>query len=555
MQSCPTRLNATSVFLMSILFVCFSVSIAPADVVRLHNGTQQQGLVVRDHPDEPKITLRTTAGEVGIPRSRIAQIEKESVAASHIRLGDQYLAIENFSAAAEQFQKALGAEPDNAEARERLEQAQAGQQGRRQEERQLDEARVDQVLGEVRQLVEKRDFDNAIKQLKTLNMGYGTTKAPEVRKVYADTYIAWAAERLDRQDPGGAAEKLQFALRLDPSNQTARQLLMRAYQGNPGKLSEIADFYKDSSDPDEQLRRADALFRLRKYEEALPLYLQFAADPQRNSELVRERVRIMFDSLHRQSAEKGDYEGALRWYQAFSQFDSDISPLPMARYEYMIQQKQIDQNDPASRAALAEFAEQRGMPETARKEFLNVLSMQPEQPQALAGIRRFAVSDLQDARAFFSQGQYMLANAKAQTIVSTYPMLPDVVQEAQQIQTKSEVEQGKVNQSRLQQGVALAERGDRYYEQALSYMSAMVSNQIDRSVRAFSPRQEAIKYLGWAIFSWQSALQIDPALGDPTAYDLYRKIADASAKYATLANRVAPALPRLAPELSHIQLR
>lgn len=534
--------------------LCLLSSPVLADVITLRDGRQQRGIIIRDHPDEPKITIRTTAGDVAIPRERIGQVQKETPAASHVTLGVQYLEQGDANRAAQEFRKALELDKDNAEAQARLKEAETALDAMRIEMRQVDEAKIDQSLAEVQRLVSARKFDDAAKLLRSLGMGYGTSKAPQVRKAYADTYVAWAIDRLDRQDPGSAAEKLQFALRLDPTHETARKLLIRAYEGDPTKLKEVAEFHKNSEAPADQLKRADALFRLRQFEEAIPIYLKYISDPQYATHIMGERLRLMFDLLHRQYADRGDYEGALRWYLAFLQFAPNESLLPAARYEYMIQRSKTDMNDPAARAALAEFAEVRGMPETARREYLNILSVAPEQPQALEGARRFATADLEDAKAFFAQGQYALAGAKAQIVASTYTMLPDVVREAEQLHTKASVEAGRQQQTRAQQAVALAERGDRYYEQGLSYMSALVSTNVDPNVRVFSPRLEAAKYFGWAIFSWQYALQIDPSLGDPASYDLHRKIADASAKYATMANRLPPPLPRRDLEASQIRV-
>src|SRR5690606_35600321 len=92
--------------------------------------------------------------------------------------------------------------------------------------------------------------------------------------------------------------------------------------------------------------------------------------------------------------------------------------------------------------------------------------------------------------------------------------------------------------------VALALRGDEYYNQALSYLSAYIGTETRQNQFLLSPRDEAAKYLGQALYAWRTALQMDPSLGSPTTYNLVFKIRDASAKLATAGNRIAPRLPQ-----------
>ena len=103
----------------------------------------------------------------------------------------------------------------------------------------------------------------------------------------------------------------------------------------------------------------------------------------------------------------------------------------------------------------------------------------------------------------------------------------------------------KVGEKKKQEARALAERGDNYYNMAMGYSTSYVSDELDKSRRIFSPRNEAAKYLNQAIFAWKTALQLDPSLGDPTSYNLTFKIQDATNKYSAIANRTAPRIRRM----------
>jgi hypothetical protein len=132
---------------------------------------------------------------------------------------------------------------------------------------------------------------------------------------------------------------------------------------------------------------------------------------------------------------------------------------------------------------------------------------------------------------------------KASEVLKEYTLYPDIVKEAQALVAKSQVEEQKVQKDKKQQAVALALRGDDYYNQGMSYFSSYVSTNIRESARVFSAREEAAKYFRQAITAWQYAIQLDPALGEATSYNLRFKIADANQKYVVMANRNPPRLP------------
>ncbi|MCX7962979.1 MAG: tetratricopeptide repeat protein [Candidatus Sumerlaea chitinivorans] len=511
-----------------------------ADVLKLTDGRTQEGIIIKDIPGDATITIRTASGDIAIPRDKIASLQRESAAESYAHIGRQYFEKNELQKAYEAYQKARELDPNNTTVTEALQQVEAALEAKASARQREALARVDEAIARARQLAAEKKFDEAAKLLKSVDPGENSPKTGPYRRAYAEVYLLWGMDRLDRQDFGGAQEKFQIALKLDPRNEKIRQQLVRVWEGDPAKLNEVINFYKNSTLPEDQLKVADALFKLKRYDEALPIYLKYAQEPRYASETIRQRIYVILDQLHRQYAEKGDYAKAIEAYKLFMEYSPNEPPTPLAKYEYMMRRSKIDPNNAKERAELAAFAEQVGLAETAREEYLNVLRMDPSNKVATEGLRRFAEADLQDARDFLNEQQFMLAQSKAEDVKRNYAYFPDIVKQADELIAKAQVEQKKIQENVQKQAVALALRGDDYYNQALAYISTYMSTNVDRNVRVFSPKVEAAKYLQRAIYAWQSALKLDSSLGAPTSYDLYNKIADATAKYAVLTNPYPP---------------
>jgi tetratricopeptide (TPR) repeat protein len=518
-------------------------SVAVADVILLGEGKQQAGVIIKDVPGDRTVTIRTASGDIAIPRDKITGIQKESAADSYARIGDQHFARNDFGSAMAAFSKAAELDPKNTTVTEKLREVEAALAGDAAAKEREALKRIDEMIAQAVQLARDKKFEEAAQVLRTADPGENSPKTGPYRRAYAEAYMLWGMDRLDRQDFSGAQDKLQLALKLDPKNDSIRQQLAKVWEGDPTKLEEVVQFYKASNLPEDQLKVADAQFKLRNYEAALPVYLKYLQDPKFASPTMRQRVTLMFDMLHRQFAEKGDYAKAIEVYRLFLEYSPDEDPGPIAKYEYMLRMSKIDKSDATSRADLALFAEKQGMTDTAKQEYANVLTIAPDNKLASEGLRRFAEADLQDARDFFSEQQYLLSVQKARDVEREFTVFPDVVKQAQELVAKSEIEQQKVAKNAQQQAIALALRGDDYFNQALAYIASYTSSNVNPNTRVFSPKVEATKYLQRALYAWRQALQIDPSLGAPTSYDLHNKIADAYAKYAVLANPNPPRLP------------
>lgn len=533
---------------LCIVALCgMMISLAPpagADVVEMTDGKRQEGVITRDIASENSVTIRTSGGDIAIPRAKIARLEKEPEATSRMRLGDQFTAAGKNAEALEEYRRAAELDRNNTTIAEKLKAAEAARDAAMQQKAGDADARVRENMEKALQLAREKQFEQAEKLMKDNAPAQDSAVAAEYSKSLARVYVLWGNDRLDRQDNAGAQQRYESAIRLDPSNDEAKQRLMVTWEADPTKLAELVETYRKSNRPEDRVKLAETLYRLRNYDEALPLYLDLYKTPDFQTKPNADRIRQMFEVQHRAQAQKGDFEGALNTYHQFLAFSPNESPLPLYRYEYMLRAGKIDANDAKQRAELATWAEEHGMTDTARQEYNNVLKMDPKNAVALAGLKRFADADLADMFEFFGTQQYLVVIRKATEMETAYgPYHPTIVEQARSLAARAEVEQKKVQKTREQQAVLLAQRGDDYYNQALAYLSTYMSANVNPNVRVFSPKTEATKYFRLSIQAYQQALQIDPSLGNPTSYDLNRKIADAYAKYATLVNPAPPPDP------------
>lgn len=514
-----------------------------ADVLVLTDGKRLTGVITKNNPGEPTVTIKSSQGEVAIPRTKISSVQEEPKAVGYGHIAEQYVQSGNFAKASEALEEGLKLDPQNADLLAKKERIGAGLQQKSEVAQKQADADVERAMSRSRDLAKQHKFQDAVDTLRSVDPGPDSALSTKYRSTASDIYAQWGAMRADAQDLPGAIERLQTALKLNPSNEFARNQLVKAFEGDPTKLDEILEHYKDSTVPEDQIKYAEALFKKRDYENALPIFLKYSSDPKYGDPVMQDRIRLMFDMLHRQYADRGEFEKAYDVYANFLQFSPNEDTSPLTRYEFMIRRGRTNPQDMAARAELAKFAEDSGMPDTALEEYENILKQEATNALALAGLKRFADKDLTQARDFYGEAQYVLAQQKSKEVARRYTRFPDIVQAAEELDAKAEIEAAKVRQTMQQQAVALALRGDDYYNQAMAYLGAFTSTERDRTVRVFSPKTEAIKNLERALYAWRQALQLDQSLGAPTSYDLNRKIADAHAKYVVLANPNPPRMP------------
>ncbi len=517
-----------------------------ADVLYMNDGQKQVGVIVASKTNNSQVTIRTTSGEITIPRSKVSRTEAQAPALSYGLLGDEYLKRGDYDKAIEAYGTGLQFDAGNVDLQQKIQQARGGVANQDAATQAALDDKARRVVDQAMQLARGGNFDTAFTTLKSIEPSEVSPVRPAYNKALANLYMLWGQNMMDRQNTTGAAEKFNQVLKMEPENARAKELLIKTFAGDPTKLQDRAEFYLQSTVPDEQLQGAEALFKLQQYEKALPIFAAHMGDSDLNTQYnITQRLEFILDTLHQQYASRGDYRQALAYFSQYMQVKPGADATPYSKYLYMIKRAETDMNSANARLELAMFAEQVGLVPTAVEEYRHVLTMDAQSTGALSALRRFAESDLADARDFMAQNQFVLAVEMAEKVTQQYPMYPDITAQSNQIQAMAKVEAQKIAQNKQAEARALAERGDNYYAQAMQYMAAYVSKETDTNVRVFSPRNEAAKYMGQAIFAWKTAVQMDPSLGSPTTYNLYYKIQDASAKYSTLANRRPPPIPRM----------
>ena len=481
-----------------------------ADVVRLSDGSVLYGILQAAPASSPNVTIQTSGGSFALPKRKVASVEQETDAMDRVRLGEGYLKAGKYTESVSEYEMALKADPALAAAKEGLQKAQtelaridAAKQG-------AASADIGTALDNVAKLVAEKKFEEAYSVVRAINIASAPNLKPRFDKLMADGAYKWALDCIDRQNPARAAELLQVAVRLDPGNEAARKALVSLWEKDPTQLDRAATEYAKSDQPEDQLKLADTLMRQHKYEEALEKYIRYGTDPKLMTPDRTDRMRQAFQFVHSEYARRAQYDKAVVVYKAFLDRFPNEDLVPLARYEAKLKATQTDMTNPDAIAELAAYVEDRGFADQSRKLYAQVLVLKPDNAVALGAMQRFAAQDLQDVAVFMNDGQYALASGKATEIVQLYTMLPGVVQQATTIKQQAAKMQAQAVQNAKQQGTLYAQRGDDYYSQALSYMSAYMSTNVDQRVRVINPKDEATKYLRLAIYAWQTALQLDP---------------------------------------------
>lgn len=521
-----------------------AIALLPAagwsDIIYLKDGSNVKGSIDKKTQNGANVTIHTTAGDISMPKTKIDRVEQEDEATNHLRIANQHLALKKWPEAAAEFTQALQINPNLTEAATGLKTAQGEIQKLQEAQQKASGQSAKEAIANGVKLTEEGKLEEAVAVLRAVNIAAAPELKGEYDKALASCSYKLGLKFLDHQDPSRAAAMLDYSLKIDPTNTDARNKLLTIWGTDTSQVDKVVAALKDSTKPEDQVKLADAYIKQKKYEDALKIYVKYASDPKLIPPSTLDRMHNAFQVVHVEYATKGDYEKAMIAYEYFLQLFPNESPVPLARYDCLLKASKMNLNDPDQLAEMAEYGEQRGFLEPAKKAYIKVLSMKPNQPVALAGLRRAAEASLQDLMAFYNDGQYALAAAEAYQISKDYVLLPDVVKQAQDMQARGQEALAQQAASTQQQAVALAKRGDDYYAQAQGYLSALVNTQVNSNQRAFSPKSEAAKYYRQAQFAYQQALSLDPSLGDPMSYDLNRKISDAASMYAQLSSTTPP---------------
>ncbi len=549
------------IIILLIIWLSFIPCQASADVLQMKNGERIVGFTEEDIPDKTTIIFRSTHGLLTIKRSRIALNERETPTKSWIRLGDEYTKMNQLRDALAAYQKALDLEPGNQEASARLRDtnnainkkpltddddvltADAGQI--------TNQRQMMDLLSRARSAADNGRFEDAEKYLDKVSSMTVTGLSPEFTTGAAKIYVDWGLSRADHQDINSAIDCFKRALQFDPDNQTAQVTLKKLIDSERSRLVEFEDLYKNDMTADGRMKYADVLFKQRRYAEALPIVLEYTNDPANTSPESRRRALQIYEAMHKDAAERGDWEDALKIYNQLLVFDPSQPRDVMFKYEYMIRRQNTRPDDINARLALARFAESNGMLDTARQEYESILEMQEDNADAKKGLLSYAGRDLREVQTLMASGNADTAREKAAKIVLQYPMFPEVVQAAQSVLLTAQVYTRQDNAEKQQQAQQLVAQGNQYYNTANMILLSGGMTTRDANNRIFSIKQESINNLKLAINSWQQALKLDSSLRQPEKGNLAARIRSAQQRIYEL-NKTTPTLYPLQPGFKKI---
>ena len=511
-----------------------------ADEIVFKNGERRQGRAedIRGTPE--RVALISATGRLEIPRHLIESIDDDPDQVDYTIVGDQFVKNRSYETAIKMYQKALEADPGYTIAQDGIAKARQLIQEQQAEiiRRVADENSG--LLGKARELIADEKFTEAERAIEQIaNQAPGEDRAATLQLIRRDLYVAWGLSRLDRLDPIGGEEYFQKALELDPGNEVAREGLLRVWENDPAKRAEVLEAYqKKLQDSPEDLilhqKVADLLLLQNRYEDALPQLLKLHESGKFQGLRYGERLQDAFEKIVMSRVAAGDLEGAIAVYKERMKVFPGTDPSMLSYLQY---QQKLDALPPADwkgRAALLGDLERQGLHVLAVQEAQTILRSDPENETAKEFLHADAVASLQDIQAMFQNGEFHTARARAKKFIEDNPRFPELIQQANDIYTKADIEAERMARRVSEQAREIADRGDQYLNQARRFAELMRSRETSDRTNVLSYKQEAIKFAQRAIDTYQTALNIDPSLGPITGMDLNTKLGDARVLLASL---------------------
>ncbi|HMZ52357.1 MAG TPA: hypothetical protein PK988_08825, partial [Candidatus Sumerlaeota bacterium] len=132
---------------------------------------------------------------------------------------------------------------------------------------------------------------------------------------------------------------------------------------------------------------------------------------------------------------------------------------------------------------------------------------------------------------------FLVARDLSMKFMNTQTRYPKLVESAQEIFNKADIEAKRMEKASREQARTLAERGIEYYNEALRNTDQMSNTERRQNTHPVSYKNEAVKYAQRAIDHFETALRIDPTLGPITGMDLNARLRDAQELYNNLTDK------------------
>ncbi|GEM_PF-1900975 len=522
------RLSA-AIGIMGLAAVLTS-GVATAHIVYLTDGTVLKGIVEEGRPDSPSVRFTGSAGSMQIPRTRIRSIEPEPIAVGYVHIGDDHQAKGNLEAALRAFEQALREDTSLQLARDKIDQVREALSQREKAARQDDLTRIDETMGESRRLMREGQFAEAETLIQSADRLRPTAEQrQELQRLLADLYVAWAEERQDKLDAGGAEWRLDLALGADPDREDVVKRMLALWEGQTDKREQTLRIYetllaRNPEDPQLIRKVADLHYDLGHVEDSTLYYLELyrESDRFRGGEMEKRIVNNL-NLLHQRFARNQDFDHAIELYHLMAYLDPTADPSVPVYYEYLKRAGSTGPEDVAGRLVLALFCERNGLDEDALQEYRRVLALDPENAEAKAALNRFAMKLVEDAQVSFNQRLYAQAESLAATVPEQYPEAEEARLRAAEIFNRARTEIARDQRDAREKALVYIEQGNRAYEQALVFYRDVFDLERRGSAPVSTPRSDAIRHFRYAIQAYETALKLDPSLArDPTSPVLTR---------------------------------
>jgi len=513
-----------------------------ADEIVFVTGQRLQGRI--EAKDASGAVTFTTRGQrMTIPKDRIKEIVEEADPIDFTILGDQFVELKSYQRAVQMYQRALQASPDHAPAKAGLDRARGLIEAQRNEAQQRQLEENTDLLQQARENIAAGKFEEASRMLEDVESkspsGEQATAAASLRR---SLHLEWGAARLDRLDSIGAEEHLTEALRLDPENDRAKELLLQVWSKNPSKKENVLEAYQERlveepANLEYNQKVADLLLGLGREEEAIPSLKRLLSSGKHRALGYDKRLSNAMRNASFNHAAKGDLEGGIAGYSELLRSFPSGDPTPLNYMQYEYQMAKLAEDDYEGRARLVQGLTDQGLGDFAVQEAESILKKDPENSIAMGVIRQDAEGRIAEIEGAMGRGDYYLALATADDFSRDVTRFPDLQARVQDLRTRSQVEIERLAKERREQARAVASRGDEYLAEARHFAQRMSSTETTERTTVLSSKQEAIRNSQRAIDSYEMALQLDPSVGPITGLDVTQKLNDAKRLYSSLTKR------------------
>lgn len=521
-----------------------------ADILVLNDGTRLEGRVERLPSAHERVAFISGAGRVEFPMSRVREIIEEPDEVDWTRIGNQFLDRRNYTSALQHFQKALEANADHQPARDGLEAAQTAIDAQQEERNRELRARLSQQLESVPELIELEKFREAEEILDRV-MTTETTEEQRLaaRRLMRNLYLAWGFSRYDRLDRRGAEEKYQRVLEMDPQNEEAREKLLLIWRDDPSKRAEVLKAYqaKLEEEPNNlEYNRivGELLYEFQRYEESIPHLTKVASAPAYRNRGYDRRLMNAYEETINKLTDGGDIDAAIERYRELIELRPNTDKTNLVMLEYRRDRQQLAEDDWDGKALLINRLLEVGLTRTAEEEAELVLRYDPENEVATGILRDMAEDQVRRIQRTFNERQFRVAINMGEQFMRARNRFPDLRNQVEEIMNKAQIQAERDARATREVARDVAQRGVDAYHEALRNVELMHRTDIRAgAAQTISYKQRAIELVRRSIEYMETALKMDPSLGELTAMDLNTSLRDARALQRSLTERPRP-LPR-----------